>query len=79
MNVWVDVIAWLLQGDVQKNVCVFSLRMQPSLNGCRILIWLPNDEVTQAAGRWRHERVMQASSLQVVQHISLEWSLSALE
>lgn len=70
MHEWVDqrdFCLCVLQQDVQmserKNWKVSQSWTLPLTNGCRILIWLQNNEVTLAAGRWRYERTVQASSL----------------
>ncbi len=76
MHDWVgryDCLVSVLQQDAQtserKLESVFSLRIRPSQNGSRILIWLQNNELTRVAGRWRYVRTVEANRLQVFQYL----------
>lgn len=75
MNGWINVIAGFVFCNktrkwVRENWKVSQSWTLPLANGCRILIWLQNNEVTLAAGRWRYERTVQGQlSLQVFQYL----------
>lgn len=59
--------ACVWQQDVQTSEIIYwkvspVLKSSPQ-NGCRILMWQQNIEVTPAAGRWRYARMVWPSSL----------------